>query len=124
MPIPLVNAVSGFNSQTFLFTNVPGGSAIKILDGCELEKVVPLAPVIKGVGELRVVRYRVVVVLNFKITGAAFAIVSYDDRLQVGVAADRKLMTQEEVQKMADDVLDYIRRVGAESAKRLLQVQQ
>lgn len=51
MPIPLVNAVSGFQSQTFLFTNVPGGSAIKILDGCELEKVVPLAPVIKGVGK-------------------------------------------------------------------------
>lgn len=47
----LLKLFGGFDAQTFLVTNVPGGSLIKILDGCVLEKIVPIAPIIKSIGK-------------------------------------------------------------------------
>lgn len=51
VPLKLIDNNLGYDAQTFLFTNIPGGSKIEMFGGCVLEKVVPVAPNIKGMGK-------------------------------------------------------------------------
>ncbi|XP_066142556.1 uncharacterized protein [Euwallacea fornicatus] len=97
MPIFLVDQLLRMDNGTFIISIVPGGSPIKILDGCILEHIVPLLPLLHG----------------FSI---AFAVVTYDDRLQVSVVADKNVIrSSKELQKIADDVLHFIKVIDSES---------
>uniref|UniRef100_A0AAR5P5N4 O-acyltransferase WSD1 C-terminal domain-containing protein n=1 Tax=Dendroctonus ponderosae TaxID=77166 RepID=A0AAR5P5N4_DENPD len=91
VPVKFIDNYLGFDAQTFLLTNIPGGSRIEMFDGCILEKVVPVAPNVKGIG-------------------ISFGIISYDNKLQIGVTVDKAITTnQEEVQKIANDFFRNIR---------------
>ncbi|ENN74633.1 hypothetical protein HUJ04_004749 [Dendroctonus ponderosae] len=95
VPVKLLNNYLGYDSQSFLFTNIPGGSKIEMFDGCVLEKVVPVAPNIQGMG-------------------VSFGIISYDNKLQIGVTVDKALTSNsDEVQKIATDFFHNIRHLNA-----------
>ncbi|ERL84174.1 hypothetical protein D910_01552 [Dendroctonus ponderosae] len=100
VPIKLMENYMGYDAQTFMLTNIPGGSRIEMFDGCILEKVVPIAP-------------------NAKRIGISFGIISYDNKLQIGVTVDKAITAnQEEVQKIANDFSRNIRLLDAASEKR------
>ncbi|CAG9760119.1 unnamed protein product [Ceutorhynchus assimilis] len=97
LPINLGNEIVGFNKQTFILTNVPGGSVIKIFDGCVVEKVIPIAP-------------------NLRHAAVSFALLTYDDRFQIGLLVDKALVnSQDEAKKIVDDILESIKVLDKES---------
>ncbi|CAG9760120.1 unnamed protein product [Ceutorhynchus assimilis] len=99
IPMKLLAPQMGLKAQTFLLTNVPGGSQIKMRNGCVIEKVIPFAP-------------------NVSDVGISFAVLTYDDRFHIGVLIDKSLkVPQSEVQKIANDILYYIKLMYIESKK-------
>lgn len=54
MPLNLVRRYVDLKNVTLIFSNVPGGSQIHILDDCLLEMIVPFVPLVNGLGQLSV----------------------------------------------------------------------
>lgn len=50
LPVACVSPLIGYKAPTFLFTNVPGGSQVNLFEDCVLEKIVPIAPNLSGIG--------------------------------------------------------------------------
>ncbi|XP_050310852.1 uncharacterized protein LOC126746587 [Anthonomus grandis grandis] len=90
MPIQILKILFGWTSHTYVLTNVPGSTVLKTKDGY-FEKVIPFAPIAQGIG-------------------ISIAIISYDEKFQIGILIEKSLVnSQEEVQKIADDILLYIK---------------
>ncbi|KAL1490879.1 hypothetical protein ABEB36_011561 [Hypothenemus hampei] len=79
------------NSINFLMTNVPGSDKIPMFGSCILEQIVPIFP-------------------NFHGTAITVAFLTYDNKFQIGLSMDKRLINgDDDLQTMADDILDSIR---------------
>ncbi|XP_050310314.1 uncharacterized protein LOC126746203 [Anthonomus grandis grandis] len=97
IPLQILTKCFSWKSQTFLLSNVPGGSVMKTQDGWTCHNIIPIAP-------------------NAQEIGVSFGILTYDDKFHIGVLVDKAFVSsQEEVQKIADDVLFYIKLLDNET---------
>ncbi|XP_050310644.1 uncharacterized protein LOC126746435 [Anthonomus grandis grandis] len=91
IPMTLLKLNYGWSAHTYILTNVPGGSHITTQDGWVFEKIIPIAP-------------------NMVKVGLSIALLSYDEKFQIGVLVEKKLIqSQQELQQIADDILFYIK---------------
>ncbi|XP_050310854.1 uncharacterized protein LOC126746589 [Anthonomus grandis grandis] len=96
IPLPVARLLYGHFSQNLLITNIPGGSKITALGEYVFEHVIPVAP-------------------NFQGVGVTFAILTYDGKFHISLTVDQELEKSEtEIQKIADDVLLYIKLMESE----------
>lgn len=107
MPLNLVRRYVELKNVTLVFSNVPGGSQIHILDDCVVETIIPFIPLVHGIGELRFDWF-----YCFKcvfLTGISFALITYDDRIQIGMAVDKELLSKDKAQQIVDDIFVNIK---------------